>query len=122
MNRQREKRMGRIRRHARVRKRVYGTTERPRLSVFRSLRGIYGQIIDDTRGHTLVAGSSREPTVAGTATGKKPVDLARATGKSLGTRALAAGITAVAFDRGGYKYHGRVRAFAEGAREAGLKF
>lgn len=113
---------GRLRRHRRVRKRVYGTLERPRLCVFRSLRYVYAQIIDDEAGRTLVAADSREPDLLSGAASRRNVDAARAVGKALGERAKAAGIEKVVFDRGGYLYHGRVRALAEGAREAGLEF
>jgi large subunit ribosomal protein L18 len=113
---------GRLRRHRRVRKRVYGTPERPRLCVFRSLRYVYAQIIDDEAGRTLVAADSREPELMPDAASRRNVDAARAVGKALGERAKAAGIEKVVFDRGGYLYHGRVRALAEAAREAGLEF
>lgn len=116
----------RERRHRRVRKRVRGTGERPRLCVFRSLRTVYAQIIDDDaeegRGRTLAQANSRESgLVEG---GKSPRDTAaaQAVGRALGERAKALGITRVVFDRGGYQYHGRTRAVAEGAREAGLEF
>ena len=107
----------RYRRHVRVRKRVAGTAERPRLVVFRSLKHIYAQVVDDTTGRTLAAASSREPSVTG---GDGKVGLARAVGVALAQRATAAGISAVVLDRGGYQYHGRVRSLAEGARERGL--
>lgn len=108
----------RIVRHERLRKRVEGVAERPRLAVYRSLKHICAQIIDDATGHTLVAASSQEKGIeaAGNRQG------ARAVGKLLGERAKAAGITQVVFDRGGYRYHGRVSSLAEGAREAGLEF
>lgn len=105
-------------RHTRIRKRVFGTAERPRLSVFRSLKQVSAQIIDDTTGRTLVAASSLEKGLEtkGTAEGAKAV------GTALAQRAKEAGISAVVFDRGGFKYHGRVASLAEGAREAGLEF
>jgi large subunit ribosomal protein L18 len=105
-------------RHARIRKRLAGTTERPRLSVFRSLKHISAQIIDDTTGNTIVSASSEEKAIEGTgnATGAKLV------GKALAERARAKGINAVVFDRGGFRYHGRVASLADGAREAGLEF
>jgi len=109
-----------IRRH-RVRKRVNGVAERPRLSVFRSSRHIYAQLIDDARGTTLAAASSREalgPRLEGT--GKAAVSFA--VGKLVAERAVERGITKASFDRGGYLYHGRVKALADGARAAGLKF
>lgn len=107
----------RLRRHNRVRRKVAGTGARPRLSVFRSSAHIYAQIIDDTAGHTLVAASSK----ADGATGTKS-DQARAVGTLIASKAKAAGITQVVFDRGGFKYHGRIQALADAAREAGLEF
>jgi large subunit ribosomal protein L18 len=108
-------------RHRRVRKKVAGSPEQPRLCVFRSLRAIYAQVIDDSTGRTLAAASSKEPPVGGQS--GSPKTAASATvGKVVAERALAQGITQVVFDRGGYKYHGRVKALAEAAREGGLKF
>jgi len=113
----------RKRRHLRVRARVFGTAERPRLNVFRSNKHIYAQIIDDTRGHTLVAASTLEREVRERFPNPHPkVEEARVVGQVIGERALAQGITKVVFDRGGYKYHGRVEALADGARAAGLQF
>jgi large subunit ribosomal protein L18 len=106
----------RRKRHARLRLRIEGTPERPRLSVFRSAKFIYAQVIDDTTGRTLAAASSREAGFDGSA----KVAVAHAVGKAVADRAKAAGITAVVLDRGGYRYHGRVRSLAEGAREGGL--
>jgi len=106
----------RHKRHERIRLRITGSAERPRLSVFRSAKYIYAQVIDDTTGRTLAAASSREADL-GTS---KPVDTARSVGKALAKRAKAAGVSAVVLDRGGYQYHGRVRSLAEGAREGGL--
>jgi large subunit ribosomal protein L18 len=106
----------RRKRHERLRLRISGSTERPRLSIFRSAKFIYAQVIDDTSGRTLASASSRE---ADLATGLK-VDAARAVGKALASRAKAAGVSTVVLDRGGYRYHGRVRSLAEGAREGGL--
>jgi large subunit ribosomal protein L18 len=114
----------RIRRHFRLRKRVKGTEERPRLNVFRSNMHIYAQVIDDTVGRTLVVASTTEAGLRkqkDVASGSK-VGQAQAVGKTVAERALKAGITKVVFDRGGYKYHGRVKALAEAAREAGLNF
>ena len=107
----------RTRRHARVRKRVAGTAERPRLAVFRSNRHIYAQLIDDVAGRTIVSASTLD-----TETGKDggPSAVAKSVGELLGKRAKERGIGSVIFDRGGYQYHGRVRQVAEGAREAGL--
>jgi large subunit ribosomal protein L18 len=112
----------RIRRHRRVRKRVTGNPERPRLSVFRSNVHIYAQVIDDTVGRTLVAASTVETSVSQTITDQPKIEQAKAVGRAIAERAKAAGIEKVVFDRGGYKYHGRVQALAEAAREAGLNF
>jgi large subunit ribosomal protein L18 len=106
------------RRHRRVRKKVTGTAERPRLAVFRSSKHIYVQAIDDLAGRTLASASTMEADVRGGTT--STVDAAKSVGKLVGERAKAAGITTVVFDRGGFKYHGRVAAVADGAREAGL--
>ena len=108
----------RIKRHARVRGKISGTAERPRLSVFRSEKNIYAQIIDDVAGNTLVAASSVEKDF-GPGSNK---EAARKVGKLVAERAIAKGIEEVVFDRGGYIYHGRVKELAEGAREGGLKF
>ena len=114
----------RKRRHARVRKHVQGTTDRPRLNVFRSSNNIYAQVIDDTTGSTLVSASTIDSQLAasGELKDKNPVEQAEVVGKAVAERALNAGVEQVVFDRGGYKYHGRVKALAEGSREAGLKF
>lgn len=109
----------RQKRHSRLRLRVIGTPERPRLSVFRSAKYIYAQVIDDSAGRTLASASSREADLAVTP-GK--TDAARSVGRAVAERARAAGVGAVVLDRGGYRYHGRVRSLAEGAREAGLDF
>ena len=106
----------RRKRHSRLRLRIARSAERPRLSVFRSSKFIYAQVIDDTTGRTLAAASSRESDLNGTT----KLDAARAVGKALAERARAAGVSAVVLDRGGYQYHGRVRSLAEGAREGGL--
>jgi large subunit ribosomal protein L18 len=108
----------RRKRHARLRLRVAGSTQRPRLSVFRSSRFIYAQVIDDTTGQTLAAASSREPSLSA-GTGK--VAVAGAVGRAVAERARQAGVTQVVLDRGGYRYHGRVRSLAEGARQGGLE-
>jgi len=110
----------RVRRHLRVRKRVAGTAARPRLVVFRSLKHIYAQLVDDDQGKTLAATSDRSKDLVREKSGK--VGAAQAVGKLLGERAKALGVTRVVFDRAGYLYHGRVRAVAEGARTAGLEF
>jgi large subunit ribosomal protein L18 len=114
------RRAGVTRRHFRVRKRVTGTTARPRLVVTRSARHIYAQVVDDTRGHTLASASTLDVTLR-SADGDKS-KAATAVGTLIAERAKAAGIDAVVFDRGGRKYHGRVAALADGAREAGLRF
>lgn len=108
----------RARRHRRVRARVSGSTTQPRLTVFRSAKHFSAQLIDDGIGKTLVAASDRDVKV----TGRGKLGVSEAVGKLLGERAVAKGITAVVFDRGGYTYHGRVKAAADGARAAGLKF
>ena len=108
----------RLRIHRRIRRRVKGTEQRPRLAVFRSVKHIYAQVIDDAKGHTVVAASSSEKSGSngGNVTGAKAI------GKLVAERAKDKGIKAVVFDRGGYQYHGRVKALAEAAREAGLEF
>ncbi|MCL6580953.1 MAG: 50S ribosomal protein L18 [Firmicutes bacterium] len=110
----------RRRRHLRIRRKVRGTPERPRLNVFRSLKHIYAQVIDDIGGRTLVSASSLDPELDLSYGGN--VAAARAVGTLLGKRAVAKGVTRVVFDRGGYLYHGRVKALADAAREAGLEF
>lgn len=109
-------------RHIRVRNKVSGTAERPRLNVYRSLAQIYAQIIDDTTGNTLVAASSLEKELAEKCAGKNKTEQAKLVGQAIAERAKAKGIETVVFDRGGYLYTGRVAALADGAREAGLKF
>jgi large subunit ribosomal protein L18 len=111
----------RQRRHRRIRRYLSGTNERPRLAVFRSLEHIYGQLIDDVAGTTLAAASDIEPTLRNGAGGSKS-DRAKQVGQLLAERAKEKGITAVVFDRGGFLYHGRVKALADGAREGGLQF
>lgn len=110
------------RRHRRVRRKVSGTPERPRLCVFRSNQHIYAQIIDDTKHHTLVSASTVDPDVRGQVEGGATCDASVAVGKLVAERAKAQGIEHVVFDRGGNLYHGRVKALAEAAREAGLEF
>ena len=114
--------VARKRRHRRVRKKLAGTEARPRLNVFRSLRHIYAQIINDEVGHTLVSASTADVEVKKQVEGLDKTAQARTVGKVLAERALAKGVTRVVFDRGGYRYHGRVRALAEGTREGGLEF
>ncbi|MDQ3812155.1 MAG: 50S ribosomal protein L18 [Chloroflexota bacterium] len=111
----------RQRRHRRIRVKLSGSAARPRLSVFRSLQHIYAQLIDDTTGTTLAAASTNEPTARSDASGTK-TERARAVGQSIAQRAREKGISVVVFDRGGYRYHGRVKALADAAREAGLEF
>ncbi|MGI9021263.1 MAG: 50S ribosomal protein L18 [Solirubrobacterales bacterium] len=108
----------RLRRRRRVRAKVRGSAERPRLSVFRSNRGVFAQLIDDDKGHTLAAVSWIEPDLKELA----PGDQAKKAGELLASRAKEAGVATCVFDRGGYRYHGRVRALADGAREGGLEF
>lgn len=112
----------RIRRHRRVRKKVVGTAERPRLVVHRSLKNLEAQIVDDGRGVTIMGISTLASDVKDAASDLSKADRGRLAGKLLGERARAQGITKVVFDRGGYLYHGRVKAFADGAREGGLEF
>lgn len=112
----------RMRRHWRIRKRVFGTPERPRLAVFRSLKHIYAQIIDDTKGHTLCAASTLDKELRSKLQGLTKTQQAAEVGKLIAQRALALGIRKVVFDRGGHKYHGRIKALADAAREAGLEF
>jgi large subunit ribosomal protein L18 len=115
-----KKQQSRIRRHARARKKVHGTTERPRLAVFRSNKHIVVQVIDDSTGRTLASASSHEKANKTTSTAN--VETSTSIGKLVAERAKAAGITKVVFDRGGYIYHGRIAAVAEAARAAGLEF
>jgi len=117
-----EPRLARNRRHSRVRAKVIGTASRPRLCLFRSLDHIYAQVIDDSKGHTLASASTLEPEIKGEAQGKAKTAEAEMVGSLVAKRTLDKGISQVVFDRGGYKYHGRVKALAEAARQAGLKF
>jgi large subunit ribosomal protein L18 len=114
--------VARLRRHARVRKNIAGTPERPRLNVFRSLTGIYAQVIDDQAGHTLVSASTLDKDLRDKLKGMKKSEQAKLVGRALAERALSKGIQTVVFDRGGYRYIGRVKALADGAREGGLRF
>ncbi len=113
---------GRLRRHRRVRKKAFGMSERPRLSVFKSLKHIYAQIIDDQNGTTLLSVSTLSPDVRDKITGGNNIETAKVVGAEIGRKALESDITKVVFDRGGYLYHGRVKALADAAREAGLEF
>jgi large subunit ribosomal protein L18 len=117
-----ETREARKRRHIRVRRKLAGTSERPRLNVFRSLKHIYAQVIDDVDGRTLASASTVDADLVTDMSGKTKKQQAAAVGKAVAERAMAAGVTQVVFDRGGYLYHGRIQALAEGAREGGLKF
>lgn len=108
--------------HYRIRKIVNGTAERPRMVVFRSNKQIYVQVVDDTKGITLASAASNDKALAEACKGKNGVDAAAIVGKAIAERAVAKGITTVAFDRGGYLYHGRVKSLADAAREGGLKF
>ena len=114
--------MARVRRHIRVRKKMLGTAERPRLNVFRSLSGIYAQVIDDQSGRTLLSASTVDRDLRERMKGLKKAEQAKLVGQTVAERAREKGIQAVVFDRGGYRYIGRVKALADGAREAGLQF
>lgn len=114
--------IARVRRHARVRKYVVGTPERPRLNVFRSITEIYAQVIDDQSGHTLVAASTVDGELRKKMKGLNKTEQAKLVGQAVADRAKSKGVTSVVFDRGGFRYMGRVKALAEGARENGLQF
>jgi large subunit ribosomal protein L18 len=117
-----EPRIARTKRHTRVRLKVTGTPERPRLCVFRSLTHIYAQVIDDARGHTLAAASTVDPEIRSQTNGKAKGAQAELVGTLIAQRTLGQEIKKVTFDRGGYKYHGRVKSLAEAARKSGLEF
>ena len=117
-----DRKMLRQRRHLRIRREVAGGGERPRLSVFRSLNHMYAQIVDDAKGVTLAAASTRDPEIREALKGKKKIEAGAVVGEAIAKRALAKGINRVVFDRAGYLYHGRVKAVADGARKAGLQF
>ncbi len=114
--------IARARRHSRVRKNLQGTADRPRLNVFRSLSGIYVQVIDDASGRTLVSASTVDKDLRDKLKGMKKADQAKMIGQTVAERAKSKGIEAVVFDRGGYRYIGRIKALADGAREGGLQF
>jgi large subunit ribosomal protein L18 len=114
--------IARTRRHSRVRKNLMGSTDRPRLNVFRSLSGIYAQVIDDSAGNTLVSASTVDRDLREKMKGLKKAEQAKLVGQTVAERAKSKGIEAVVFDRGGYRYSGRVKALADGAREGGLQF
>lgn len=116
-----DKRIRRRARHTRIRRRIKGTSDKPRLCVFRSLNHIYGQLVDDTYGKTLIAVSSLNPDLKAASGGTK-TQRAQQVGQKLAQQALEKGITQAVFDRAGYQYHGRVKALADAARESGLKF
>ena len=117
-----DKNKERVIRHKRVRRKVSGTTDRPRLNVYRSLNEIYAQIIDDTKGTTLVAASTKDKDLAKSLKKLSKSEQAKVVGKTVAEKAIAKGITEIVFDRGGYLFTGRVKALADGAREAGLRF
>jgi large subunit ribosomal protein L18 len=122
MSKTNERAVGRLRRKAHIRKTVQGSAERPRLSVFRTSSHIYAQVIDDVAGHTLVAASTLSPELKDHPGHRGNVEAAKKVGQLVAQKALAAGISEVCFDRGGFLYHGRVKALADAAREAGLQF
>jgi large subunit ribosomal protein L18 len=117
-----QKVLARQRRKKRVRKRVFGTSERPRLSVFKSAKHIYAQVIDDVQGQTLVSASTLDPEIRESIKYGGNIEAAKKVGALVGKRALEKGIKTVVFDRNGFLYHGRIKALADSAREAGLKF
>ena len=117
-----DKNADRLQRHARVRKKVFGTSERPRFNVYRSLNHIYVQVIDDVKGVTLISASTMEKAVKEQSKDMNKTDAAKVVGMTAAKKALEAGVSEVVFDRGGYIYTGRVKSVADGAREAGLKF
>jgi large subunit ribosomal protein L18 len=116
------RKLARAKRHIRIRARVKGTDSRPRLCVFRSLNNIYAQVIDDVKGTTLAAASSLDSEIKDQLDGKKKTEISQLVGAVIAKRAKEKGVSQVAFDRGGYLYHGRVKALAESARKEGLKF
>jgi large subunit ribosomal protein L18 len=122
MPREKNPRDLRLARHKRVRKKVHGTPERPRLCVFRSLKGIYAQVVNDAEGHTVAAASSLEPEIKASGSGLSKTEVSKLVGKTIAQRTKSTGASTVAFDRGGYLYHGRVKALADAAREEGLVF
>lgn len=112
----------RVKKHKRLRNKIQGTSQKPRLAVFRSEKHIYAQIIDDTKGNTLVAASTAEKEIASKLEATSNVEAAKAVGAAIAQKSLAKGINEVVFDRGGFIYHGRIKALADAAREAGLQF
>lgn len=117
-----KKLVARLRRHRRVRAQISGTSDRPRLNVYRSAEHIYAQVIDDLAGHTLASASTIDKELRKEIAGKNKTEAARIVGKAVAERAKKAGITTVVFDRGGWRYHGRVKALADSARKSGLEF
>jgi len=122
MSNKKTRSLARLRRHRRVRKHISGTSERPRLNVFRSLNDIYAQVIDDQTGHTLVSASTIDGELRSKMGGLNKTEQAKKVGLAVAERAKAKGIESIVFDRGGYRYIGRVKALADGAREGGLQF
>ncbi len=122
MIKKQDRRSQRIRRHLRIRKKIFGTAEKPRLSVFKSQRHIYVQLIDDTKGHTILSASTLDPELRQEIAKTYNKEAAKKVGKLIAQRALSKGINQVVFDRGGFKYHGRIKELADAAREVGLKF
>lgn len=122
MIKKQDRRSQRIRRHLRIRKKIFGTAEKPRLSVFKSQRHIYVQLIDDTKGHTILSASTLDPELRQKIAKTYNKEAAKEVGKLIAQRALSKGINQVVFDRGGFKYHGRIKELADAAREVGLKF
>ncbi len=122
MPREKNPRDLRLARHQRVRKKVQGTPERPRLCVFRSLKAIYAQVVNDSQGHTIAAASSLEPEIKESGSGLSKTEVSKLVGKVIAQRTKSAGTSTVVFDRGGYLYHGRIKALADAAREEGLVF
>ena len=122
MPREKNPRDLRLARHKRVRKKVHGTPERPRLCVFRSLKGIYAQVVNDAEGHTVAAASSLEPEIKASGSGLSKTEVSKLVGKTIAQRTKSTGASTVVFDRGGYLYHGRIKALADAAREEGLVF
>lgn len=117
-----DKRSARLRRHKRVKKKVFGVSERPRLVVYKSIKHIYAQIVNDQNSTTLVSASTLSPDVRDKISGGNNIETAKIVGEAIGKKAIENNITNVVFDRGGYLYHGKIKALAESAREAGLKF
>ncbi|MBD3180707.1 50S ribosomal protein L18 [Candidatus Poribacteria bacterium] len=117
-----DKKTARIKRHRRVKKKLSGTSERPRLCIYKSIKHIYAQVINDENGTTLVTRSTLSPDVQGELSDGNNIETAKIVGKAIGKAALDKGIEAVVFDRSGYRYHGKVKALADAAREAGLRF